>query len=192
MPQDAPFSTTPRGSLIVLALHTLRDVSETLQRGDGGGKFTPESRALEMPAAYKAGFYPDLVEMLLKLRRMGPGHYWHLTERHLFFERTTRDLVAVGSRYFAAEYAEFFVAGEPHRRYRAGEQLDMSCHAVVRAVRQPRAVVQKKNGAAATLVRAAVERWDGRVRPRTVETGLEFLSFHLPRRLELPKEVLAA
>lgn len=105
---------------IITTLRSLRDVGETLQRGDAGGRFEPGSKMLTMPQAWHAGCpkdclvpddngrircnstYAQLHASLDRLAKMGPNHYWHLRERYLVSEILNRDLINRGGVYFEA------------------------------------------------------------------------------------------
>lgn len=200
--------TPERRSLLILALRSLRDVGETMQRGDGGGKFDPGSRLMTMPAAWHAGCHPPcrglggsapcqstyalLVESLATVRKLGPGHYWHLASRYVWSERQGRELVNRGGRYFEAVPHTSFVADEPYVRWEVGAPLPAHVE-VLRAVSLPKAVVSRKPGdPRLVLVRAAVESWDPAVVARMVERGLDALSFLMPREIRLPRDVMVA
>ena len=201
-----------RRATIELALRSLRDVGETLQRGDAGGRFEPGSKMLTMPAAWHAGCpkdclvpddngrircnstYAQLMASLTRLHKMGPRHYWHLRERYLVSERLNRDLINRGGLYFEAVARQVgFDGGGPIIRYETGPILNVRCSEVVRAVAQPRAMVARRPGdPRMVLVRAIVERWDARVEARPVALALDVLSSFMPRRIELPREVRVA
>jgi hypothetical protein len=173
-----------RHSQIITLLRTLRDAGETLQRGDGGGKIKFESRALSMPAAYTHGSYADLEAALTTLRRMGPRHYWHVSERYIRSERLTHDFVNVGGTYFEA-------VRMADGRYRAGNPKARNVE-VLHGVAEPRIPIARKPGARSVFVRAVIERWNDGVEARPLETALAALSFLMPATIHLPREVRAA
>jgi hypothetical protein len=201
---------------IIVTLRSLRDVGETLQRGDAGGRFEPGSKMLTMPQAWHAGCpkdcltpdengrircnstYAQLLANLTRLERMGPNHYWHLRERYLVSEIINRDLINRGGVYFEAiaRPSGFDAAGEivryepgaPVRTWARGGNQE-----VVKAVARPRVpVIRKPGDPRMVLVRAIVERWDARVERRPVTLALDVLSSFMPRRIVLPRDVLAA
>lgn len=203
-----------RRDMIVTTLRSLRYVGETLQRGDAGGRFEPGSKMLTMPAAWHAGCpenclvpsvdpdtgrleircnstYAQLLMALSRLHRMGPRHYWHVRERYLVSEILNRDLINRNGRYFEAVAHVIDFDGELVR-YETGDPLGKN-HEVVKAVAQPKAVVARKPGdPRMVLVRAIVERWDSGVEARPLSLALDVLSSFMPRRIVLPRDVLAA
>jgi hypothetical protein len=182
-----------RRETIITLLRTLRDAGETLQRGDEGGAFNPDSRVLTMPAVFHVGSYRELLAALLELRAAGPRHYWHVSERYIRSERLTRDLINRAGRYFeATKITTHPVDGEPFVRWSIEAPLAKNME-VLQAVAQPKVPVLRKPGdPRMVLVHATVERWDAKVERRPLETGIDFLSSRLPQRLVIPRDVLAA
>lgn len=167
----------------IALLRSYRDVCETLQRGDTGGTFYPDSRLLQMPNAWHAGSYAELEDALRRLRSMGPAHYWNLSERYLRSQRGPRHLVNFGGRYVID------VKRNAEGRLEPTETL--GCNAEVILARQERdgAIPTRPGEPNATRVIALVERWDARVRLRTVETAVDFVLAFMPKVIRLPREV---
>jgi len=203
-----PCSYCERRNIIITLLRTFRDAVETLQRGDEGGKMVVGSRLLTMPAAWHAGCkgqcvilggdrpcestFAFLVDALVKLRQMGPRHYWNVKERYIASERVMRNLINRGGDYFAALEHVSYVAGERHSRFSVNARLPRNAE-VLSAVAQPKATIVRKPGdPRMVLVRATVETWDAGVEPRPLSTGLDFLSAYMPKKLEVPREVPVA
>lgn len=202
---------------IIVTLRSLRDVGETLQRGDAGGRFEPGSKMLTMPQAWHAGCpkdclvpdengrircnstYAQLLANLARLATMGPNHYWHLRERYLVSEIVNRDLINRDGRYFEAtrEACGFDEGGEIVRWKPADKPLlswDRGGNVeVVKAMARPREMVVRKPGdPRMVLVRAILERWDARVERRPVALALDVLSSFMPSRIVLPRDVMVA
>lgn len=180
---------------IITLLRTLRDASETLQRGGEGRNVNnnPDSRILTMPAVYHVGSYRELLDALAELRQAGPRHYWHVNERYLRSERFTRSLIYQDGRYFeTTKVVTRPVPGRPSVSYSSDAPIQDNAE-VLQAVAQPAALVQGGHGEArGVLVRATIERWDARVENRPLSLALDFLSSRLPQRLVIPRDVMAA
>jgi hypothetical protein len=187
-----PQSYDRRRKHLIIALRTMRDAGETLQRGDSGGKFEPGSRLLSMPAIWHAGPYLALDAALKVLARVGPRHYWNVDQRYISPERTTRNLILnPRGRYFEAVPKD--IGGI--RQYYAGDELILGAKGhteVLRAVTDPKARVLGAKTERLKLVRAIVERWDAAVERRPLETGIDFLLSQMPSRISLPKEIREA
>lgn len=199
---------------IILALRSIRDVGETLQRGDSGGKFVPGSRLMMMPAAWHTGCPPDCVgrggdnpracrstyaRLLLALdvlRDRWPTHHWHLSRRYLESERLTHELVrAQDGRHVVYYEAVRSVRWEgEHRsvRYAVGDRLPANVE-VLAFQRDLRAPLSRRPGvpASAVPVWASIERWHPRVLPVLVRESVDGLARLLPGELRLPKELAA-
>lgn len=174
---------------IVNALRTLRDVSETLQRGDAGGRFEPGSKLLTMPAAYHHGVFPHLVRRLEEIQRLYSEHYRHLEARYLASQREPRFIVRVGKRNFEARTHTVFVGSFPETRYYAGDRLPVNTEVLPGEYVELSKVVRRQPGQEPPkLVRAIVERWDDWVEMRKVSRCLDFLSFWLPSQIVMPRE----
>lgn len=183
---------------IVNALRALRDVSETLQRGDAGGRFEPGSKLLTMPAAYHHGVFPHLTRRLEEIQATYREHYRHLESRYIVSQREPRYIVRIGSRNFEALTYTAFEGPFMQTRYYAGERLPSNTEIlpgemVELTARVRRHAPDAEAGASfdATplkLVRAIVERWDEWVEMRKVSRCLDFLSFYLPREIVMPRD----
>jgi len=176
---------------IVTALRTLRDVSETLQRGDAGGRFEPGSKLLTMPAAYNHGVFPHLVRRLEEIQGLYREHYRHLESRYIVSRREPRYIVRVGKRNFEAVSHTVFVGVLPETRYYAGDRLPANTEILPGEYVELSKVVRRQPGQEPPkLVRAIVERWDEWVEMRKVSRCIDFLSFYLPNQIVMPRESL--
>ena len=172
---------------IVNALRTLRDVSETLQRGDAGGRFEPVSKLLTMPAAYHHGVFPHLTRRLEEIQGAYREHYRHLESRYIVSLREPRYIVRVGKRNFEALTYTAFEGPFMETRYYAGERLPSNTEVLPGEMVELAKVVRRQPGQEQPkLVRAIVERWDEWVEMRKVSRCLDFLSFYLPRQIVMP------
>ena len=198
---------------LIIALRTLRDVGETLQRGDSGGKFTPGPRLMMMPSAWHTGCPPQCVgrggddpracrstytrvtRALVILRDRWPTHYWHVSQRYLASERGTRELIRVPTarqtRYFEAVRRERWQGETKTARYEIGEPLERNVE-VLTFVPDLRAPVKRREGVSphAQLVWAGIERWHPHVVSTIVATALDGLLRLLPGDLMLPRDVM--
>jgi hypothetical protein len=197
---------------LIHALRSLRDVSETLQRGDSGGKFTAESRLLTMPSAWHAGCprecigrggndpracnstYARLVLALMLMRSVWPTHHWHVSQRYLDSERLSHELVRVVQgtrpRYWEAIRRDRWDGDTHSVRYSVGDRLPANVE-VLSFVQDLRAPISRREGIppTAVLVWAAIEWWNERVRETIVKEAVDGLLQLMPERIELPAAV---
>lgn len=213
MQQLAEDASLARRRQLIIALRTLRDVGETLQRGDSGGKFVPGSRLMMMPAAWHAGCpadcigrggndpracrstYTRLTQALVTMRDRYPTCYWHLTQRYVVSERGTRELVreptGKRTRYWEAVRRERWHGETRTLRYEVGDPLGGNVE-VLTFIPDLRAPIKRREGISphAQLVWAGIERWHPRVVNRIVTQGLDGLARLIPGELTLPRDVL--
>lgn len=171
-----------RRDRLVVLLRSYRDVCVTLQRGDSGGTFYPDSRHLTMPNAWKDGSYAELYDALVRLRSMGPAHYWHLTERYIRSERRPRRLVNFGGRYAYSLARNGAGRLEP-------EYLEDNAVMLMAYPERDGTIATRMGEPRAVRVVGIVERWDPGVRRQTVERALDFLLAFMPQSIRLPREV---
>ena len=174
-------SPDERRERVLALLRTYNDARETLQRGDAGGRFDPDSRELAMPNAWHEGDYAALEDALRQLRGLTPHHYWHLAERYIRSQRAMRELIARAERYHYPERIR--------HRVKVGEPLETNA-AVLTAVPLPNGILPTRgNEPRAVLVRAVVERWHPRVIQRMATRSVDFVTCLMPPKVRLPRAV---
>jgi hypothetical protein len=149
---------------IVVLLETYKDAEETLQRGDGGGRFDPGPRRLSMPSVWKTGGYRELERTLARMKTLEPDLFWHVRERYLRRVRRTETIKRKEGRSLML---------------RTVVEIDRSPAGVRRFVRETW-IELDPNERVATATEGEgpkiVERWHENVRPALVGRGLDWIS----------------
>ena len=148
-----------RREQVLALLRWYKDATCTLQRGDTGGRFVPESRALQMPAIYWRGSFRALERCLDELRRIDKAAFVGVWDRYIDFERRQRLVRKAGER--------------PARN----ERLLARGH---RPARTPQGIRYSQEW-------IWVECWRSDADLQAAERGLEFLVRRMPGVIRVPE-----
>lgn len=165
---------------IVVLLRWYADVTSTLQRGDSGGQFVPESRLFRMPAVYSnSPSYRDLDLALVELREEDRPAYVAVLERYIVVDRRSRVAGVVPG---AARPTDAQIRAAVRRALRRHEELLVGTTTVSSDVlsEDPKWESYKRRGIAVPkptewTIRYRSERWRPDLDLAAVERGLDYL-----------------